>query len=246
MSDLELRFKIDAYNPKTIPMERLGEYLAALGAMLGETEDVHFEKLVTGSTCIVHRIEADAAPKVEQRIAEVRAGTAEVVHIAAFKRINELLKADNASGNLAREDGGAQLLVFPGKNALEPAKPEVVVQPGTIDGTVIRLGGRDATVPVLVQDGASTYKCTTTRDIARSLGPHIFGRELRFMGEAKWMRHESGAWSLDHFTIDDFIELDDTPLTDVVAQLRGMPGDWGKSGDAWDELRDMRDDGDEH
>lgn len=227
-------------------MERLGEYLAALGAMLGEADAVHFEKLVAGSTCIVHRVDAEAAPRVERHIAEVRAGTAEVVHIAAFKRINELLKNDNASGNLAREDGGAQLLVFPGKNALEPARPEIVVQPGTIDGIVIRLGGKDATVPVLVQDGSSTYKCTTTRDLARSLGPHIFGRELRFMGEAKWMRHESGDWSLDHFTIADFIELDDTPLAEVVAQLRGLPGDWGLKDDAFDELRDMRDEGDEH
>lgn len=245
MSDLELRFKIDAYSPTTIPMERLGEYLAALGAMLGEANDVHFEKLVPGSTCILHRVEAEAAPKVEQRIAEVRTGTADVVHINAFKRINDLLKADNASGNLTRQDGTGQVLDFPGKTALEPAKPEVVVQPGTIDGIVIRLGGKDTTVPVLVQDGSSTYKCTTTRDIARSLGSHIFGRELRFMGETRWMRHESGAWTLDHFTIADFIELDGSPLADIVAQLRGMPGDWGKNGDAWDELRDMRDDGDE-
>ena len=246
MSDLELRFKIDAYSPKTIPMERLGEYLAALGAMLGETDDVHFERLVPGSTCILHRVEGEAAPKVEQRISELRTGTADVVHINAYKRINDLLKADNASGNLTREDGTGQVLVFPGKNALEPARPEVVVQPGTIDGIVIRLGGKDATVPVLVQDGSSTYKCTTTRELARSLGHHLFGRELRFMGEAKWMRHESGAWSLDHFTIADFIELDDTPLTDIVAQLRGMPGDWGTNGDAFDELRHMRDEGDEH
>lgn len=245
MSDLELRFKFDAYNPKTIPMERLGEYLVALGTMLGAQAEVHFERLETGSTCILQRIEEEAAPAVEQRIAHIEMGVAEVVHLKAFKAINDLLKADDASGELTYEHGGGKLLKFPGKLAPEPAKPQVVTQPGTIDGVVIRLGGKDATVPVMIQDGDHTYTCTTTKDIARQLGQHIFGHELRFTGKGDWHRPESGGWSLHHFVISDFIELDDTPLVDLVEDLRRSPGTWGEGGDAWEEVRELRGQGEE-
>ncbi|NYT34523.1 hypothetical protein [Rhizobium sp. WYCCWR 11128] len=245
MSDLELRFKIDAYSPQTIPMDRLGEYLVALAAMLGERTEVHFEKLEPGSTCIVHRIEEKVAPQVEERIARVARGDAEIVHLNAFKVVNELLKADDATGELSFQRGGAQLLKFPGKYMPAPPKPEVVTQAGTIDGVVIKLGGKDKTVPVTVQDGEKSYRCTTTREVARSLGQHIFGGELRFIGTGEWQRPESGGWTLAHFIISDFIELDDTPLAELVEALRRSPGTWGEGGDAWDEIRELRGEGDD-
>lgn len=245
MSDLELRFKFDAYNPKTIPMERLGEYLVALGHLLGAKSEVHFERLETGSTCIVQRIDEEAAPIVEARIFHVARNEGEVVEMKAYKAINDLLKADDASGELTFVHGGGQLLNFPGKFTPEPVKPQIVTQPGTIDGIVIKLGGKDATVPVLVQEGERTYNCTTTREVARALGKHIFGHELRFTGSGEWHRPESGGWTLEKFTITDFIELDDTPLYELVEQLRQAPGTWGEGGDAWDEVRELRGDGEE-
>ena len=244
MSDLELRFKIDAYSPRTIPMDRLGEYLVALAAMLGERTEVHFEKLEPGSTCIVHRIEKDAAKKVEERIAHVAQGDAEVVHLNAFKDVNELLKADNATGELSFQHGGGKLLKFPGKDMPTPPKQQVVTQAGMIDGVVIKLGGKDKTVPVTVQDGENSYRCTTTREVARSLGQHIFGGELRFIGTGEWHRPESGDWMLTHFTISEFIELEDSPLVELVEALRRSPGTWGEAGDAWEEARELRSGGD--
>lgn len=241
MSELELRFKIDAYRPETIPMERLGEYLIQLAKMLGERTEVHFEKLETGSTVVVHRVEEEAAAEVEERISHVARGDADVVHLKAYREINALLKADDAIGELTIGDGTAKVLTFPGKLTPEPARPQVVFQVGTIDGVVIRLGGKDPTVPVLIQDGDTVINCNTTRTIARSLGQHLFGKELRLSGKGEWHRPESGGWTLHKFDITDFIELDDTPMADLVEKLRESPGSWGEAGDAWEEIREMRD-----
>lgn len=240
MSELELRFKIDKFRPETIPMERLGEYLVALAKMLGEKAEVHFKGLETGSTVVVHRVEEEAATEVEDRIARVANGTADVVHLNAYKELNALLKADDATGVLTRELGGGKLLAFPGKHTPEPVKPQVVTQVGTIDGVVIKLGGKDETVPVTIQDGDKVYICNTTRAIARTLGQHLFGRELRLSGRGEWLRPESGTWALKKFDIADFIELDDSPLPDLVETLRKSPGTWGEGGDAWDEIRELR------
>jgi hypothetical protein len=241
MRELELRFKIDAFRPETIPMERLGEYLVALAKMLGEKAEVHFEKLETGSTVLVHWVEEEAAAEVEERISLVEHGTADIVHLKAYREINSLLKADDATGELTISGSGAKLLTFPGKLIPEPAKPQIVFQVGTIDGVVIRLGGKDPSVPVLIQDGDNVVNCNTTRSIARSLGQHLFGRELRLSGKGEWHRPESGGWFLYKFDIADFIELDDTPMAELVVKLRESPGSWGEGGDAWDEVRLLRD-----
>jgi hypothetical protein len=240
VSELELRFKIDVYRPETIPMERLGEYLVALAKLLGEKSEVHFKHLETGSTVVVHRVEEEAAVEVEERIARVARGDADVVYLNAYRDLNAMLKADDAVGEITREDGGAKLLQFPGKLTPEPPKPQVVTQVGTIDGVVIMVGGRDATVPVHIKDGDAIYKCNTTRAVARDLGKHLFGRELRLHGEGTWLRPESGAWALKTFDITDFIELDDSPVEDLVEKLRESRGTWGEDGDAWDEIKRMR------
>lgn len=241
MSELELRFKIDAFRPETIPMERLGEYLVQLAKMLGERGEVHFDRLEPGSTAIVHRVEEEAAPQVEERISHVARGDADVVYLKAYREINALLKADDATGELTIEGTTAKLLTFPGKLTPETAKPQTVTQAGTIDGIVIKLGGKDPTVPVLIQDGDTIINCNTTRATARDLGKHLFGKELRLSGTGVWERPESGAWVLKKFDIADFIELDDTPMQDLVEKLRQSPGTWGEGGDAWKEIREMRD-----
>ncbi|WDR06050.1 hypothetical protein PSQ90_00880 [Devosia rhodophyticola] len=244
MSGRELRFKIEAYSPETFPMERLGQYLADLGAMLGEATQVHFVKLESGSTGLVHRVESEALPRVEAHIADVRSGEAEVVNLNAYRSINARLKEDNATAALQIVDSGISILDFPGKNIPDPQPPEIVTQPGTIDGIVIRLGGKDASVPLSVQNGDTIYRCNTTREMARQLGPHIFGSDLRFNGLGTWQRQETGAWTLNKFNVFSFVVLDTTPLPEFIAQLRSMNLEWEEVDDAWRDLASMRDDED--
>lgn len=243
MSEVELRFKIGAYTPKTIPMERLGQYMADLGAMLGEPSEVHFAKLEAGSTVIVHKVKEEALPKVVDRVSRVRQGEGEVVHLNAFRSLNRRLKEDNGTGRLVIKGTKAPLLFFPGRDTPQPTLFEPVVQTGSIDGQLISIGGRDETVPVRILDGDTIYKCTTTRGVARQLAQHLFGLPLRLVGEGKWLRSDEGAWSLEVFKILSFEPLEDRPIGDVIEALRAVPNDF--TVEAWDELLGLRDDGEE-
>lgn len=242
---LKLRFKIGAYKPDTIPMERLAQYMGDLAAMLGDQSAVHFVALEEGCTEIVHKVDFEAYPKVLDRVDGVRQGTAEVVYMEAFKSINKRLKDDNADGGLFDDNVGGELLEFPGKRTPEPSTIAPVKQPGTIDGVVISLGGRDNTVPVRVQEGDTIHRCSTTRHIAKLLGQHIFGAELRFAGIGTWLRDEHGNWSLKVFEIQSFEPLDVTPLDRVVSELRAIRGAEWNSG-TWDELQELRGDDEIH
>jgi hypothetical protein len=238
--DIELRFKIGAYTPDTMPMERLAQYMGDLAVMLGDPAAVHFVTLEESSTVIVHKVEPEAYPKVQQRVADVQQGSANVLHMNAFRALNKRLADDNASGELKEgTDPSGKLLDFPGKLDRRPEPIAPVKQAGTIDGVVIRLGGKDETVPVQVQDGDALYKCNTSRPIARRLGHHIFGSELRFAGAGIWQRVESG-WDLKSFEIHDFDVLDTTPLRKLVSDLRSIRGEWDTVDDAWGETKELR------
>jgi len=243
LSDTELRFKIEAFSPETIPMERLGQYMADLGAMLGNPTAVHFVKLLKGSTNIVHRIEQPEAEEVLARVADVARGDAEVINLNAFKSLNRRLKEDNASGKLLASGTKVPLLVFSGVRAVERSFIPPITQPGSIDGTLISIGGKDASVPVRIQDEDTIYHCTTTRDEARRLAPHLFGNRLRLVGEGRWFRSDEGEWTLEHFKILSFDQLDERPLPDIVRQLRRVKNDY--TTEVWDEILEMREDGED-
>ena len=238
--DIKLRFKIGAFTPSTIPMARLAEYMGELATMLGEPAAVHFVELTESSTNLVHTVELEAFAKVEARIASVRSGDGEVIALNAYRALNKKLKEDGADGSLVVDDSPTRgmLLEFPGVRMPEPDVIDPVKQAGTIDGVVIRLGGKDKTVPVWVANGDVIYRCNSSRSVARELGAHIFGSELRFVGRGTWLRNEDGVWSLKGFDIQSFEPLDQTPLGKVVHDLREIKGEWGRG--AWNELIKLR------
>src|SRR5450755_4721417 len=88
----EFRFSIDAYTPETMPMARLAEYMKQLAEILGEPGAVHFERLETGSTVLVHKVEREAVPKVRERTAAVQRGDAPRDALRAFHAVNRLLR----------------------------------------------------------------------------------------------------------------------------------------------------------
>ena len=63
---VELRFKINAYSPTTMPMVRLARYLDNLATVLGETNSVHLVSVEEGSTVPVLTVDWEAYPKLRQ------------------------------------------------------------------------------------------------------------------------------------------------------------------------------------
>ena len=227
----EYRFVIDAYSPDTLPMARLAEYMADLARLLGRTKQVHFVRLDPGSAELVHAVEPEAAADVRNRLRAIKRGEAAADATTAFAALDRRLASDHATGSL--RDGGGEVIRFPGRERSPPLTFGAFVQPGVLDGVLIRVGGRDDTVPVHLRDGETIHICNATRDMARHLAVHLYGPTLRVRGDGRWERDADGVWSMKRFNIEKFDELDDATLGEVVERLRGVEGS------GWKDIDDL-------
>jgi hypothetical protein len=237
----EYRFKIDAYTPDTIPMERLGEYMQEVAKLFGETDNVHFIRVEKGSLQILHKVEFEAVPKVEERITKARQDEGPAEPIQAIKTINRMLREDNGIGLLARKRG-ATIIKFRGREE-KPISLGLVSQEGSLDGVVNVVGGDSDPCPVHLKssDDGQTYLCNASRAVAKELAKNMFDVEIRAQGLGRWFRDDEGKWVLDRFRIRSFEILKDLPLTAVVADLRSVPGsEWPLLKDPWGELNRLR------
>jgi hypothetical protein len=102
---------------------------------------------------------------------------------------HRILAGDNAVGRIIR--GTAKLIEFPGRTRHVEEKLGPIEKPGTLDGEVIQIGGRDETINVHLKAGEQIHICVTSKAIARSLAPHIFSSAIRVRGFGTWARLES-------------------------------------------------------
>ncbi len=233
-------FRIDAWKPETLPMARLAEYLAKLSLLFGNKEHVHFHKIRKGSAIPEIVVDEPAVPKVNERLRLVGALDAPEDIARANREINCMLRDDNATGAL-KFKGGAKILDFPGRKT-PLAEEAVVYEFGELDGVVIRVGGKDETVPVTLEgmDGAY-YRCNASRETARQLATYLFGQSVRVTGRGKWRRNQEGCWEIETFDIKGFEPLDEMPLVDTIAAMRAIEGsDWNELDDPQAEFKRLR------
>jgi hypothetical protein len=235
---VEFSFKIAAYSPATFPMARLGEYIAQLGKLLGEPSQVHFEKLVQGSTRVVHKVQWEAVPKIRQSLSDVKFGNASAATFNAFKELNSMLRADNANACYEEVGKKSVILNFPGIDEKE-VEPILVKQRGSLTGYVTRVGGADNTAHVQLSiDGRRIGNLVTTRALAKRLASALYD-PVRVHGEGKWKRDGEGAWQVEQFTIDDFDLLDSAVLQDALKSVQSVGLTWDEG--AFEELDKLKD-----
>jgi len=234
------QFKIEKYTPETLPMARLAEYMHQFALLLGETKSVHFDKLTKSSAKLHANVEFDATPKVNHRLREIRAGRAPEADLKIAVELDRMLANDNTSGVVIRFPNEVMLPLL-GANREKPTVYGPISQATTLDGTVIRVGGKSEPVALQIEtsDGVQNY-CYVTRELAKDLGKHLYGEELRFSGDGRWIRTEEGKWELVRFSIARFEVLDNASLGEVISDLRAIKGrDWADV-DPWEELQDLR------
>jgi hypothetical protein len=235
------RLRIDVFTVDSLPMARLAEYMAELAALLGQRERVHFSHLEEGSAVLVSLVEPVAFPKVEDRLSQVKRGDAPKDALSAFRNIDTMLAKDNAVAVLLTPTA-SNVIEFPGRSRPKPVKYGPFREQGTVDGRVIRIGGRDETIPVWLRNGDVEYHCNVRdEDVARRLATQYLGGVVRVYGNGKWLREENGSWTLQLFDITHFEVLDDSPLTEVVDRLRAVEGGrWHESDDALGDILGLR------
>tara|TARA_R110002096_G_scaffold65006_1_gene158255 strand:- start:35672 stop:36415 length:744 start_codon:yes stop_codon:yes gene_type:complete len=236
----EYKFKIDAYSPDTIPMARLAEYLSDLASLMGFRSGVHFSHLEEGSVVVVQKVDYENIPKVEQRIRSANRGDGPKDAMTAIRSLDRRLSDDNAVGHLlgARD---AEIIRFPGRERPKPLDYGTIRERATIQGQLVRIGGKDATSHALLQDGDVYYSnCELPRDMARDLSHYLYGATIRMFGVGRWKRDLDGEWGLEHFKVEGYDVLDDKALTETVSELRSILPDRKTDGDI-EALRFLRD-----
>ena len=233
-------FRMSALKPDTLPMARLAEYLARLAVLFGHQDQVYFLKVRKGSAVPEIHVNEITAPKVQSRLKLVSAGNGPEEANKAVRDINAMLRDDNTSATLAVKGGGL-VINFPGCKT--PLVEEAVVhEAGELIGSVIRVGGKDETVPLWLQDtDGTTYQCNTSRTIARELARYLFGDLVRVQGSGKWRRTPERIWVLDMFKIKSWDPVDQTSLEDAVKVLRAVEGShWNTFADPHAQLKKLR------
>ena len=220
---INYEFKIDAFTPQTLPMARLAEYMSDLALLLGNPEKVHFVRLKKGSTVLVHQIEWEAAPKVNERIRAVRLSEAPPDAMKAYGSIDRRLASDNAIGYLLAPSQ-QKVIEFPGRSKPATGTYGPFSQPGTLDGIPIMVGGKLDPVPVHLEEGDIIHSCYALRGTAKRLAAHLFVSTVRVTGNGRWHRDSDGIWIMDRFMITDFSLLTDESLGEAVAKLRDDAG----------------------
>ncbi len=162
----QYRLKIDVFSVDSIPMSRLAEYMAELAVLLGERERVHFLRLEAGSAVLVTSIEPVAFPKVEERVSLVGQGSGPKDAMQAFKNIDNMLAKDGAVAVLIAPGEGT-VIQFPGRTRPKPLRYGPFREIGTLDGRIIRIGGRDETIPVWLKDGDVEHHCNVRAKTSR-------------------------------------------------------------------------------
>lgn len=233
----ELRFMIDALTPESLSLGRFAVYLAELGKLLGDNPGLHFDRIEHGSAVLVAWADEPAVPKIEDRLTQLRSGSAPLDTVRAQAKLNDLLREDNAVGQLSV--GTANVIPFPGRT-LPKIEPIGLSQQTAVEGQLIRIGGKDKTVPFHLADQDRVWHGKATRELARLMGSHLFGSTLRVSGTGTWKRNADGEWHLSHFRAVDFDVLDDAPLTEALAKLRALVPEGRVSAD-W--ALDLRGDG---
>lgn len=193
--------------PDKITLVRLAEYMLELGKLLGESDRVHFSGLVKGSAVVRAWAEESAAESVSRRVQLCRTGNAPQDAGAAMARINQMLGEDGTNGEL-KDPAGAVVIPFPGVKVL-PDTDLLVTEEGHIDGQVIKIGGRDDTIPLWLRDADGVeYRCTIRGgELAKAISAHYLGDPIRIYGRGKWRRNHDGEWTLDNMIVSSFQEL---------------------------------------
>ena len=232
----ELRFKIDAYTPLTMPMARLAEYLTELAEVLGEPSAVHFLRVEAGSTCPIVKVDPEAVPKVRERTERVRAGEGTSNAMASFRKLNKLLREDDATAVLLR-GRKTPVLRFPGRE--ESAERFAAVREyGTLDGEVRWIGGIDETIHItLKSEDVTVSRIQTNKQMAKQLAPYLF-ELVRLVGQGKWRRDTEGEWQLEEFRVQGFEPLKDTPLSSALEKVRAVKTEWDE--DSYAQLDEIR------
>ena len=246
----EFRFKIDGeidgvkITPYTMPLSRLAVYLIDLARLLGHNESVHLLKVEEGSAEPVFYVDPEEESRIIHQVRNAQKGMGPKNANRAYKRLDSMLRHDNATGRIFDAAEKAEIIEFPGNRANLPEIYENIRERASVTGELKRVGGFDNTIPIhlLRKDGAILY-CEADEHLAQQLATRFYAKVVRIHGIATYSRGNEGKWKMENFKIQSFDEvpLIDESFIETMEKLRAIDGnEWAEVADPLGELRKLR------
>ena len=217
-------FKIQDFNPESMPFSRLVEYYSEIKKLLGVSDHLHLVNIVEGSHGSCFAIDRNFEQDLVKRLMSVNNGTAPSAAMRAKNRINSMLKEDGTSG-MFYDERNANVIQFPGKRD-DQTELIKVRDTATFVGELYHLAGTKDDVKVRVStDAYGVVFCTATKEMAKALRDFLF-EEIKVTGRGMWSRLEDGSWEVEDFTISDFAPIKRESLRKAVDRIRSLDIEW--------------------
>lgn len=238
MATYSLRIK--GFSPQTLPLSRLGDYVSALADLIGEDVQVSFERVTKGSAQLNVLIDDNDVDVAVNRIRLAPSAEEGSLYRRGYEKIQSLLSADKTSAEF-KPKNGATILKFPGapKNSL---RVSIIKDSGEINGRIIKVGGRDETIPVSLRtpDG-DIVNCTANVEMARKLKQYLLEPiDVILIGVGKWKRSEIGKWEAIDFRISEFSVINFDNIENEIDRVRMAGSGWDNTQDVAQELSRLR------
>lgn len=233
---------IQGVNIDNLPLEDIGEYVADFAELLGRDVAPKYHGITRGSMKIKARVPLEREIDVKTRGFLLRTGDAPEDAVRARERISRRLGRNHAKRATLLDSAQSKVIEIPVERPASavPAVPSVT-RAGSLQGRIIRIGGKQDLVSVEIQDvDGMIYLCRATRDKARKLAREMFDPVVRVHGSGRWYRTEEGIWRVEDFQIADFEVLDDENFSQSIAALRAVPSEWKQLDDPHSALEKIR------
>lgn len=229
-------------NPERIPMERLGGYICQFAELLGAENKPVFKGIKRASTGLKAKIPQDRVQDAHLRLVQAKTQP-DSKPARCLSAIEGMLGADGIKQAQLLDDSENVVYLFEGV-AEEKEIAHRLSQEGVVDGIVTGIVGADDTMHLHLRDFMDRDLKLVIRneDMARSLLMQFRNGMVRVYIHGTWIRADSG-WlpEASKCTVDRFEVLEDTPISEVFAQLANIEDNgWKELTDPkayWEELR---------
>lgn len=233
---------IQGVNIDSLPLEDIGKYVSDFAELLGQDVEPKYHGITRGSMKIKARVPIDREIDVKTRGFLLRTGEAPEDAVRARERISRRLGRNHAKRATLLDSAQSKVIEIPVEKPVSavPAVPSFT-RAGSLQGRIIRIGGKQDLVSVEIQDvDGMVYLCRATRDKARRLAREMFDPVVRVHGSGRWYRTDEGIWRVEDFQIADFDVLENDNFSQSIAALRAVPSDWKKLEDPHGALESLR------
>lgn len=233
-------------NPDSVPMGRIGEYIAEFAALLGPENKPRFKGIKKASTGFKAYVPAERVAPSRARMATARLNPDS--QPGKHWRSIQALMGDDAIAEAQVLDAQDNVIyvIFGNDPAPADVQTERVYQEGTVDGVVTGLVGADDTMHLHMRDGFDRDLKIVVRDeaLARRILTRFRAGSIRLTVRGSWVRTGTGwAPEASKCTASSFEVLEDTPAASVFAEIARLPDNGWKDVDdpitTWADLRGL-------